>query len=146
MKGLKLNDIIKFKNNKTLLHKILNKYIISKQEKLNIIKSLEDVAGSKTLITFYYDGKEYVAEKGMSWFDFCKSEYNVDGWYTDTDNISPMDNITIFSNDWGFGGEYRLLHYGDDASLVKSTEIILENHTYSFFTDGWGVGPGGSGE
>ena len=139
MKGLKLSDIIKFRNNETLLHKILNKYIISKQEKFDIIKSLENVASSTTLITFYYDGKEYTAEKGMTWYDFCKSKYNVDGWHADYDEISPGINITTYEAEWGFGGEYHLLSY-ESAGVVMATEIILENHTYIFFTDGWGVG------
>ena len=144
MKGLKLSDIIKFKNNKTLLQKILNKYIISKQEKLDIIESLENVASNVTLITFYYDDVEYTAEKGMTWYDFCNSKYNVDGWSTDLD-MTPGSTITTYEEDWGFGGAYHVLSY-KEYGQVSPTEIILENYRYSYYGDGWGVGNGGAPE
>ena len=41
---------------------------------------------AKKIISFTY-GKTYYAEEGMTWEEWCNSEYNTDGWYYEDGNV-----------------------------------------------------------
>ena len=80
-----------------------------------------------TLISFTIDGVAYQAEEGMTWRDWCSSEYNTDGYMADpdvgyiyTDDLSqivgtgatrPVDSMDEISN----GMSYVLTYGMDDT-------------------------------
>lgn len=81
------------------------------------------------LITFTVDGTSYQAELGMTWYDFCNSEYNTDNWYI-------LENLVIV----GYDAPYDLaLTYNND--YVSYNNLILSNGEYSQKP----YGSGGSG-
>lgn len=43
---------------------------------------LQALEGEENLITFTIGGTSYQAEEGMTWYEWCNSEYNTDGYYT----------------------------------------------------------------
>lgn len=67
-----------------------------------------------TLITFTIDGVEYQAEEGMTYWEWCESEYNVDGYMGNGLNpggfmyIVGMDNDTVLID----GATYTLAPLG----------------------------------
>ena len=48
-------------------------------------------ATTPTLISFTIGNRTYQAEEGMTWADWCASEYNTDGWYEHPMTCTPSD-------------------------------------------------------
>lgn len=73
------------------------------------------IEGAK-LITFTIEGKEYQAEEGMTWAEWCDSEYNT----------APMAYI-----------QYDFVYYSKDGATaeriygVDPTDFIIDGETYT---------------
>lgn len=80
------------------------------------------------LITFYVDGVEYQAEEGMSWKDFCASDYNVDEFFA-----NPLNGPVILRSEpdelgWNWTD---IAAYDEEAgSLVGSDDVIVAGKNY----------------
>ena len=74
------------------------------------------------LITFTIDGTEYQAEEGMTWEEWCNSDYNVNNYEYD---------------EWGVYckgvASYLSLFYSNEE-IVGVSDIIISTHAY-FFSD-----------
>ena len=84
--------------------------------------------GGKT-IKFTCDGGEYTAEAGMTWVQFCESEYNTDGWWVDG------ATLYLYEDDWGKGGESCYM-----LDVDASVDVIEAGRDYATAIDGWGIG------
>lgn len=78
--------------------------IAALQEELNQLREeLEAIKGSGggngNTMTFYVDGEEYIAERGMTWEQFVASQYNPDKYFDCCDNV---------------GKEFQILDSGDE--------------------------------
>ena len=82
-----------------------------------------DISGGVELINFTIDGDHYEAEEGMTWEQWCNSEYNYDEYYKFVDMIVTPGSGTggtyvAFSNnpvtpaDVIMEYEYQLVDYG----------------------------------
>lgn len=78
------------------------------------------------LITFTIDGTQYNAEEGMTWGEWCNSSYNTYGYVIDYNGYIAA----------GVGHDYVAF----SGSLVKSTDVIINNKNYTHHD----VGTGGS--
>ena len=94
--------------------------------------------------------QEYTAEEGMTWAEFCDSDYNTDGWYAYDPETDEDDSVETFyesgfagAAEWGWiatedhtGGDYR----------EKRNNKIIPNHTYyEQFDSDAGISGGGWG-
>lgn len=75
--------------------------------------------GAVSLISFTISGVEYQAEEGMTWYEWCNTEYKTDGWtcYSLTSEIS--------NDGWALSNPGVM-----SGSPIGSDEII-QNGTYS---------------
>ena len=67
-----------------------------------------------TLISFYYSGKLYTAEKGMTWADYAASKYNA-------------LQMKIQGNDVYVEGAPIA------STIVTASDIIIDGTTYEFY-------------
>lgn len=73
-------------------------------------------SGESNLITFTIDEAEYYAEEGMTWAEWCDSEYNT-------------DNYTC--GDYSVDGEVGNVSYNESGDvMVKPTDAIVANTIY----------------
>lgn len=72
------------------------------------------------MITFTVDGTTYQAENGMTWKQWCNSEYNTDGFYHDADFIQTVNKAN---------GYYI---------AVYPTDAIIANNNYTLKYAGGG--------
>lgn len=73
------------------------------------------------MISFTIDGTEYQAESGMTWAEWCESDYNTGGWYTDDDDVGK----------WGGTGYSWAISTTDlIADRVSSSDVIISNFAY----------------
>lgn len=90
------------------------------------------------LITFTIDGskyhtsdiKEYYAELGMTWGEWIKSDYNVDGFYSGQVGNADEDWVNVgWVNEPGFGTYYV---FNSDGSYdnVYLNDVIIESKKY----------------
>lgn len=85
------------------------------------------------LINFTVDGVTYQAENGMTWLDWCNSDYNTDGAATNGTNEYAQ---IIYAP----GGKYLFEEEGCTSSMensdaaVNSDETIIANHAYYSMT------------
>jgi hypothetical protein len=82
-----------------------------------------------TLITFYithYNGSnlEYQAEEGMTWAEWCESEYNTDGYTYEEADVSTIDGYVYIVD----GPFECTISYPADSQVTPYEEII--NGTY----------------
>lgn len=88
----------------------------------------EDSGG---LITFSIDGTEYQAENGMTWEQWCDSEYNTDWYYIDYPSVS------------GGGGNYELSSDGcitDGSGGFWTTNAVFKQDADLDFSAGTAFG------
>ena len=78
-----------------------------------------DAGGSDNIITFTINGTSYQAEDGMTWAEWCDSEYNTIGAV-----VWQMNEFTTTIN-IGSGNLYA-----EDGSLVDISDIIVLNGIY----------------
>lgn len=107
----------------TMTPAVMNNQLINANievnEQTNLIKRILEALGlNVALITFYLDSEiEYQAEEGMTWAEWCESEYNTDNWFVQGDGI--------------YANSARLV-YESSLQYVDSTEIISANVSYTF--------------
>ena len=58
--------------------------------------------GAVTMITFTIDGTEYQADEGMTWEQWCDSDYNIDGFHIENDyevwyGDSPLNSYIVIN-------------------------------------------------
>lgn len=85
----------------------------------SILESI--ISGVNKFILYVYGGstKEYSFDNGMTWEDWLKTSYNVDGWYIYQD---PGEDPIIYDPTYG-------ALYGDNIE-VRPTDIISKNIKY----------------
>lgn len=74
-------------------------------------------ASEAALILFYIDGisTPYQAESGMSWAEWCDSEYNTDGYYIDGKFVRPIVGIVVTNA---------------NANIVSPSSTIINGYAY----------------
>ena len=88
-------------------------------------------ANAKQLITFTIDGKTCQAESGMTWGEWCGSEYNTANAY-DNGNIYGSSGKPLFE-----GEGYTWADMNSEYA-VRTNELIIANHAYYSMTGGFG--------
>lgn len=83
----------------------------------------EDTGNETTLINFTVDGVPYQAENGMTWEEWCNSEYN-------TDSYSIMLYGEVYSSDGGQVCYSAGLGIGDP---VNSEDEITSEYNYRLY-------------
>ncbi len=73
------------------------------------------ISASANLITFTVDGVTYQAEEGMTWAEWCESEYNTNSFYVD-----PYDDTVCRGVAWIVA----------DSGFVYGSNSIEENGVY----------------
>lgn len=73
------------------------------------------IADLVSLITFTIGGTSYQAEAGMTWAEWCESDYNTDGYYSRGSDIHISDNTYITS--------------------VTTSTVIVSGNSYSHTVD-----------
>jgi hypothetical protein len=84
-----------------------------------VVNDGEESGGN--LITFTIDGTEYQAEEGMTWVEWCNSDYNVNNY--------EYDEWGIY---WNNGGSSTLVLFNSTDAVVDISDIILPTGTYIF--------------
>ena len=108
----------------------------------NLYKSANWSVLTSPIISFSVKGVgEYTALKGMTWYEWCMSEYNTRGFWT-CDYTDTLCSVDFDSVEDSFGGEWKYLLY-NDLSVVQGHESIIADYTYDYSVDGWGLSPGG---
>lgn len=77
--------------------------------------------GGGSLITFTVDGVEYQAKEGMTWGEWCNSEYDNERFYIE------LDNRICTKGGFGQIGGYWI---GTEEYYVFSSDIIQKNYNY----------------
>ena len=87
---------------------------------------VEEWDGSYTVsggtISFTIDGVSYEAEDGMTWGEWCDSEYNTGGY--------EASYIVVKNNNWSS------CVADSSGSSVSSSDTIINGHTYSMHSSG----------
>ena len=78
----------------TLVYAEFNKQQMLQLPANTYLDNVEYIKIMPTLITFTIYETSYQAEKGMTWAEWCNSEYNVDGWYIDSDAICGRQGLS----------------------------------------------------
>lgn len=108
--------------------------IITQQENIiaeqnSIIEIQNNLIGNSQTITFginYGDfTKLYDAESGMTWEEWCLSEYNTIGAYVDG-----ADNAIFYSFEDEEGNWWEGLLYSEYGDSPSSTEVIVDKAMY----------------
>lgn len=76
----------------------------------------------KSTITFYIGGVAYQAEEGMTWYDFCNSDYNPNG-------LLSCREPQYFVQYNGDENIYKFISY--DYLLKMGTEVIIAGANYN---------------
>lgn len=93
-------------------------------------------------ITFNVEGYEdtFKAREGMTWMEWCASEYNIYDWSCDAD----YDWIFLYGDDGGWFPTNYYLHDNALDYMLIGREKVKGGYTYNIFVDG--IGGGGGGE
>lgn len=83
---------------------------------------------------------EMKAIEGMTWYEWCQSEYNVFSLTCDGESYEVY--TFYYEEDWS--GEWGLLRNAE-GDYVYGRDKIVANAIYSEIVDGYGVGGGGGG-
>ena len=82
------------------------------------------IESAVSLISFTIAGTEYQAEDGMTWAEWCKSEYN-------TGNVGVTTSGDVY-----LGSATRLISTdGKYANRVKSTTVIIADQAYAIYSN-----------
>lgn len=63
--------------------------------------------------------KTYIAEEGMTFAEFCNSEYNIDGWF-----VTEYSGINVIKH------QYNFYIYSKTGSPIDASVIIENNGRY----------------
>lgn len=88
----------------------------------SILESI--IGGDVTLIAFTIDDTEYQAEDGMTWEEWCNSEYNTNEFYTTLYGII-IDSRQIYNEN-------------TSVTYPKPSDTIINGHSYITLTTGGG--------
>ena len=81
-----------------------------------------DISGGVELISFTIAGTSYQAEEGMTWEEWCDSEYNTGNVGVTTSGDVYLGNATkLISTD------------GTYSNRIKSTSVIIAGQTYVIY-------------
>lgn len=90
---------------------------------------LAEICGFATIIiSFTIDGDEYQAESGMTWYEWCNSDYNNDDnayyWYSsdNDDYVGQADSYVIYDGDRVLGGDLIIADRGYGAEFDNYIE------------------------
>lgn len=73
---------------------------------------------TSTIIQFTIEGTSYETENGLSWAEWCVSEYNIDEFYV--------------SGFYVYDSLGRKVFHVNDGQFVEGEDIILEQEDYSY--------------
>lgn len=85
-----------------------------------------------TLITFTIDGTTYQAEEGMTWYDWCNSEYNTDSEWECASGSDKVMGTYIYNHSYVTEG----------GNAVVGNNVITNGYAYGAQNDGVGGGAG----
>lgn len=88
-------------------------FILADGGTFNVLKGEE---GEVSLISFTIESTSYQAEEGMTWGEWCNSEYNTDGYYIDDDDSISNQSVSAW--------------IGTSGNYVFSQDIIIEGYNY----------------
>ena len=88
-------------------------------------------------IKFKFYDKEYDALEGMTWYEWCKSEYNTDGWECD----GPDDYVYTWRQDNG-QWDYEYFYVTLGSWWVLGQETIVPDAVYEEYEDSFHLGGG----
>lgn len=113
-------------------------YLIDSNDKI-IVVPVEDEGGENNIIKFTVNGydEEFTAEEGMTWYDWCQSAYNKDGWTCDGLGSNVLTWGDYF-NQWNY--EYFWIMY--DGTMVSGSDVIIPNGNYEEYEDSFHLGGG----
>ena len=94
----------------------------------NIVFGLVEEA---TLISFTIDGVSYQAEEGMTWSEWCASEYNTGDSNADGNNVIAPNGKFLFEESG------KTIDDATSEVAVLNTEVIIANHDYYSMTGGF---------
>ena len=77
------------------------------------------------MITFKIGSTEYQAEEGMTWAEWCDSEYNTDAWLSDSYDV----------HKWVGDKQYRIVDADSGESLSAPNAVIIANEFYPCVTE-----------
>ncbi len=80
---------------------------------------------TSNLITFYCYDKTYKAKEGMTFFEWCNSDYNTNSWECSS-KTSGVRSSTIYSG----SGTFDVI-----MSNVIGSDIIIDGTTYNYYTE-----------
>ena len=78
--------------------------------------TFEKTVTTPLLISFTINGQEYLAEEGMTWFEWCDTDYNTGGW---------------------FATEFSVSNGAMALSDVVGNDEIIEGYNYTFNSGGY---------
>ena len=131
----KMHDMIKelYFNGKTITI-IANYYELRVGNNFSVRNTSDYLAITKivghnpnNLFIFTINGSNYIAEKGMSWYEWANSKYNTDGYICS----SVTDTIKINTD--------LYIYYEDDTTQCKGAEIIIEDYDYTKASTGGAI-------
>ena len=137
-----MKNIRKFETTAAMDAATLEDVSINYNVETNGLLSMPLVANGKNIITFnikvstIQETKEYKAEEGMTWEQWCQSEYNTNDWEIDADSIIGFVE-TWNEGSFGQGGLYNIVIY--NGQCIKYPDIV-KPVTYTTHVDGWGLG------
>ena len=79
-----------------------------------------DVLEDNGLIKFTIDGTSYQAEDGMTWYEWCNSNYNTSTWVCTSSTQTRI----------GKGEDYLALESGYKTTACVASDVIIANHAY----------------
>lgn len=91
--------------------------ILKKIQKLGVPPTPEII-----LINFTINGESYQAEEGMTWYNWCSTEYNTDNYGYGDDGIFSDTDLCV--------------GYADQSGYVQLHEVISPNGEYSLYRRG----------
>ena len=78
------------------------------------VADIDEICKISSTFTFTISGVEYIAEEGMTWADWCDSDYNTDNYAADV---------------WVWDNTYtRYVALNDDA--INDTDVIVNGAAY----------------
>lgn len=87
-----------------------------------------DDSGDTNTFTFTINGTTYTAVEGMTWEEWCASEYNTDGY-------SSEDMFLGYAYCVANRNNYTVVLYDDDYSSVNYEDTINENGSYTLWSE-----------
>ena len=98
----------------------VNAYVGDLDTALDRIIEIQEELMSVPMITFTIDGTKYQAEEGMTWVEWCASEYNIgDKWHTDG-----VDKYVIRTDNWYLMHSDGKVQVGGDVAIDGATYVL----------------------